>query len=196
MRTAFDANRDSYSHIRFIPNLGVNVANVDPATTLMSRPAPLPIVISPTGQNRSVHPDGEYNSLKVSSLTGVPQGVSNGASVSLEELLEERQNIADENGGKLSPMWWQVYVRRDRSINEKQIKQAAAAKVDAIIMTVDAPTLGNHEMNQAHPERLKLAAMAETVEVKGLTPLAIGPIDRASSAAVDARRADTSVKPH
>lgn len=101
--------------------------------------------------------------------------------MSLEELLEERQNLADQSGGQLPPMWWQIYVRRDRTSNIKQIKQAAAAKVDAIILTVDAPTMGNHEINQAHPERLKLSAMATDVEVKGLTPLSVGPIDRECS---------------
>ncbi|KAL7008763.1 Karyopherin transporter [Cystobasidiomycetes sp. EMM_F5] len=173
----FNANRESYNFVRFIPNLAVDVTNVDPSTTIMSRKSPIPVIICPTGQNRSVHPEGEYNSLRVSAQTGIVQGVSNGASVSLEELLEERQNLADQSGGQLPPMWWQIYVRRDRTSNIKQIKQAAAAKVDAIILTVDAPTMGNHEINQAHPERLKLSAMATDVEVKGLTPLSVGPID-------------------
>jgi len=164
--------------MRLIPRFARDVTEVDPSTTMMSCKSPLPVVISPTGQNRSVHPDGEFNPLGVAAETGIPQLVSNGASVSLEELLEERKRLGDQNGGNLPPMWWQIYVRKDRASNEKQIKQAAAAQVNAIILTVDAPSLGNHEINQAHPERLKLAAMAAKVEVRGLTPLAVGPISR------------------
>lgn len=104
--------------------------------------------------------------------------VSNGASVSLPELLEERAELAKKDADKPVTFWWQIYLRRERAINESQIKQAVEGKVDAIVITVDAVALGNHEKNQAHPERMLVANDPDKVQVRGLTPVAMGTLER------------------
>lgn len=143
---------------------------------------PIPIYMAPTGQNRVAHPDGEYNTLRASAATGVPMILSNASSVSLEEALDERQRLSRTQPP--APFWWQLYIRKDRTKNEEQIKQAAAGGVDAIVITVDVTALGNREGDAAHPERAKEQDHGKEYEIRGLTPLLSGQLDGEQSASI------------
>lgn len=104
--------------------------------------------------------------------------LSGGSSVSIQEMTEERARLAKEDGTKPATFWYQCYLRRkDRSRNIEDLQTAHAAKVDAIVLTLDAVALGNHEKNRNHPERL-LAAGEIKDDMKGIKPLPMGTLDR------------------
>lgn len=175
--SAYRATRASFGFIRFVPRVNVPVGEISPAAVFLGKKAaaPIPIILSPTGQNRNAHPEGEFNALHAAAATGVPQVLSNASSIGLDEMLQERQRIADETKAPLAPLWWQLYIRRDRKMNERQIQEAARGKVDAIVITVDAPTLGNREADKSHPEKQGMAAPVSGM--RGLVPLAPGALD-------------------
>lgn len=60
--------------------------------------------------------------------TGIIQGVSAAASFSLTEILEEKDKMDEEIGGKMG-MVYQVYFQSDRSKTQSQVEEAVAGGV-------------------------------------------------------------------
>lgn len=175
--SAFATTKESYTHVRFLPRVGIPVSDCNASTKLLGADSVLPVYISATGQNRAAHPDGEINSLRCAHKNGLIQMLSGGSSVSIKEITDERRRLAEEDGTKPATFWYQCYLRRnDRSRNIEDLKTAHEAKVDAIVLTLDAVALGNHEKNRNHPERL-LAAGEIKGEIKGIKPLPMGTLD-------------------
>lgn len=171
---AYATTKDSYTRVRFLPRVARPVGDCNPKTILAGCESVVPVYIFATGQNRAAPPDGELNSLRSAHAKGLIQMVSNGSSVSLAELHEERKRLADRDGTKLASFWFQLYLRRgDRTRNDEDLNVAKEGKVDIVVLTLDAVALGNHEQNRNHPERL-FAAGEMKAGLKGLKPLAMG----------------------
>jgi L-lactate dehydrogenase (cytochrome) len=83
------------------------------------------------------HPDGELNLTRAAGKAGIVHGISANSSVSLDELLDARQPN--------QPVFYQLYVNRDRSASERILEKIEKKGVAALILTVDAPVMGNRE---------------------------------------------------
>jgi isopentenyl diphosphate isomerase/L-lactate dehydrogenase-like FMN-dependent dehydrogenase len=63
------------------------------------------------------------------------------------------------------PLWFQLYVYRDRSISESLVRRAEAAGYQALVLTVDAPRLGYRERDLRNgfglPPHLRMANFVE-----------------------------------
>ena len=142
----FKTTRDSFSFLRFLPRINVPVQTVSTTTTYLDSklPIPLPIIISPTGATANGHPDGELNMTRASSVTGIPQIVSTMSSVSFPDIGAERDRLA-ALGGHKTPLWWQLYIMKDRKESERRIRQAVEAGAEAIVITVDVAAIGKRE---------------------------------------------------
>src|SRR5690349_21493495 len=53
------ANSAAYAEVTYRPRVLRDVSAVDTGTTVLGRPADLPLVLAPVGFPRIVHPDGE-----------------------------------------------------------------------------------------------------------------------------------------
>lgn len=91
--------------------MNVPVTTIDTSTTFFGATVPIPIFMAPTGQNRQGHPDGEFNHTRAACRTGIPQGVSNGASIPIKDILIERNTLSSKPGMMRAPVWWQLYIR-------------------------------------------------------------------------------------
>lgn len=96
--------------------------------------------------------------------TGVPQCVSNGSSVGVVELLEERARLQKEEGLGWTPIYCQHYIQTNRAESERQIKEAVAAGTDGVIITVDVPAMGNREADR----QIKVTKPGEKAQDAGL----------------------------
>ncbi|KAK4705053.1 L-lactate dehydrogenase (cytochrome), partial [Phenoliferia sp. Uapishka_3] len=143
--TSYDATAKSFSFLRFIPRVNIPVTTIDTSTTFFGATVPIPIFMAPTGQNRQGHPEGEFNHVRAACKTGIPQGVSNGSSIPISDILDKRNQISEEPGMVRAPVWWQIYIRRNRKDSEDQIKEAVAHGADAILITVDVAAMGKRE---------------------------------------------------
>lgn len=132
-------NRSSYSRIWFRPRILRAVEKVDASARLLngSIPSSLPIFISPAALAKLGHPDGELNLTKAAGKAGIVHGISANSSVSLEELLDARQPN--------QPVFYQMYVNKDRSASERILQKIQERGVSALILTVDAPVMGKRE---------------------------------------------------
>jgi L-lactate dehydrogenase (cytochrome) len=129
------ANAAAFAAVTFRPRVLRDVGDVDPSTTLLGRPLPLPLVLAPTGFSRIADPDGELAVARAAARAGLPYTLSTLSTRSIEE-------VAAAGAG---PKWFQVYVWRDRGLVKEMIGRAATAGYEALVLTVDTAVLGRRE---------------------------------------------------
>jgi L-lactate dehydrogenase (cytochrome) len=144
MHPALAENRQTFSKCRFVPRVMVDVSAVYPQTKIFGQDSPLPIYISPASNALLGHPDGEFTLVRGAAKTGIFQGVSAASSLPLHELLEEKDRLDEELGGRMN-MGYQVYIQSERSRSEAQVKEAVEGGVKALFLTVDTPVLGHRQ---------------------------------------------------
>lgn len=129
------ANSDAFARVTFRPRVLRDVSAVDTSTTLLGRPLPLPLVLSPTGFSRIADPQGELAVARAAERAEVPYTLSTLGTRSIEE-------VAAVSKG---PKWFQVYVWRDRGLVQDMIERSAEAGYEALLLTVDTAVLGRRE---------------------------------------------------
>ena len=128
-------NRDGFGRWALHPRVLVDVSRVDLATDVLGTAVAMPILLAPAAYQRLAHPEGELATARAAGAAGTLMVVSTMATRSLEE-------IAAVAGG---PLWFQLYVYRDRALSQRLIARAEAAGYRALVVTVDTPRLGRRE---------------------------------------------------
>jgi L-lactate dehydrogenase (cytochrome) len=157
------ANVEAFARISFRPRVLTGSDEVDPSTTLLGRRVPIPLILAPTGFTRIADPDGELAVARAAHRAGVPYVLSTLGTRSIEE-------IAESSNG---PLWFQVYVWRDRGLVREMIERAAAAGFEALVLTVDTPVLGRRERDARRgfslPPKIGLDTVIDAVLHPGWT---------------------------
>jgi 4-hydroxymandelate oxidase len=129
------ANRAAFAEVFLRPRVLVDVTRVDTAVTVLGQRLEMPILIAPTAFQRLAHSDGELATARAAGRAGTVMVASTIATHTLED-------IAAAAGG---PLWFQLYVYRDREVTLELVRRAEAAGYRAIVVTVDTPHLGRRE---------------------------------------------------
>jgi L-lactate dehydrogenase (cytochrome) len=79
-------SRSSYARVEFRPRVLQDVAGVDTSTTILGRPAALPLVFAPTGFTRMMHTAGEPAVARAAARAGIPYALSTMGTTSIERL--------------------------------------------------------------------------------------------------------------
>jgi L-lactate dehydrogenase (cytochrome) len=98
---------------------------------------------------KMVHPEGEKGIARGCRAKGIPQCVSTNASFPIDEIFEsvaDRGKYEEEEGGL--PIFFQLYVDKQREKSEKLLKHVEELGVKAIFVTVDAPVPGKREADE------------------------------------------------
>ncbi len=125
--------RDCFDRVEWRPSVLQDVSEVDPSTSILGRPAGLPLVFAPTGFTRMMHTEGEPAVGRVAGRTGIPYALSTMGTTSVERL------AAEAPGTRL---WFQLYLWRDRGAGRDFVQRAREAGYEALVLTVDAPVPG------------------------------------------------------
>jgi L-lactate dehydrogenase (cytochrome) len=128
-------NSAAFARIAFRPRVLRGVGTVDPSSTLLGQPMPIPLVLAPTGFTRIVESDGELSVARAANRAGLPYTLSTLGTRSIEEV------AAVSSGRK----WFQLYMFRDRGLVEEMVKRAASANYEALVFTVDLTVHGRRE---------------------------------------------------
>jgi 4-hydroxymandelate oxidase len=128
-------NHAAYERIQLAPRMLIDVSQRDMSTTVLGQKVSMPILIAPTAFQRMAHPDGEVASTRAAGKAGTIMTLSTLANSSIEE-------VAAAASG---PLWFQLYVYKDRKITASLVQRAEAAGFSAIVFTVDSPLLGRRE---------------------------------------------------
>ncbi|MGO8684819.1 MAG: alpha-hydroxy acid oxidase [Thermoleophilia bacterium] len=109
-----------------------DVSAVDTSTVLLGQKLRFPLVCSPTGYSRMMHPDGERAVARAAARAGVAYGLSTVGSTSIEDV------AATGN----PDLWFQLYVWRDRELTSELVRRAWAAGYRVLELSVDVPVSG------------------------------------------------------
>jgi L-lactate dehydrogenase (cytochrome) len=129
------ANQAAFAHTTFRPRVLRGLERVDVGSTMLGRPVAYPLVLAPTGFSRIADPEGELAVARAAARAGLPYTLSTLSTRSIEEV----RAVSD---GRL---WFQVYAWRDRALVKEMIDRAAAARYEALVLTVDTAIFGRRE---------------------------------------------------
>ena len=148
-------NLVAYERIALLPRMLVDVSERHMGTTALGEPVSMPILIAPTAFQGLAHPKGEVATVKAAGAAKTLMTLSTLSTFSIEEVM------AVATG----PVWFQLYVFKDRAISASLVKRAEVAGCKAIVFTVDVPLLGRRERDVRN--RFKLP---DDLPVKNLLP--------------------------
>ncbi|NBT25558.1 MAG: alpha-hydroxy-acid oxidizing protein [Actinobacteria bacterium] len=128
-------NSSAFSKVELRPRVLVDVSSIDTSTTIMGQPVPFPIALSPTGFTRIAHPAGELAVARVAGAVSLPYTLSTLGTRSIEEVAKVATG----------PLWYQLYVWKDRGLSRELVERARDNGYKAIMLTVDTPVFGRRE---------------------------------------------------
>ncbi|MFI1678024.1 alpha-hydroxy acid oxidase [Streptomyces sp. NPDC020607] len=149
-----DANRAALDRVFLVPRVLRDVSACTTGTTLLGRPARLPLALAPVAYQRLVHPEGELAAARAALAAGVPFTVSTLSSVPVERLTALDGTV-----------WFQLYWLRDAEGSPDLVRRAEDAGAEAIMLTVDVPWMGRRLRDVrnrfALPDHVRAAHLAE-----------------------------------
>jgi L-lactate dehydrogenase (cytochrome) len=127
-------SREAFERVELVPTALRDVSNVDTSTTILGRPARLPLAFAPTGFTRLFHHEGERAVVRVARREGIPASLSTVATTTIEDFAAAAPEAA---------RWFQLYVWNDRDKSAALVQRAKAAGYEALLFTVDVPVSGS-----------------------------------------------------
>ena len=125
-------NRRAFDRLRLLPRTLVDVSEVDTHIFLFGRKLECPVLLAPIAYHRLFHPDGELATAQGASAVGVPFVVSSFTTNAIDEIVRNT----------VQPVWFQLYVQRDRTLTRDMVELSLTSGCTAICITVDTPVLG------------------------------------------------------
>lgn len=125
-------SRDAFSRVEFTPSVLRDVSEVDLSTTILGKPAAMPLVFAPTGFTRLMHQEGEVAVARVAGRMCIPYALSTLGTTSPEDVAA---------GATGTDLWFQLYLW-DREAGKDLLQRAKAAGFRSLILTVDTPVAG------------------------------------------------------
>ena len=106
-----------------------------------------PCMIGPTSFHRLADSEhGELATVRAAVACSTIMCISTGASTRLEIIADEhRKQIRENYPRSHSQLWYQLYVFKNRQYSQRLIERAESSGYRALVLTVDAPQLGNRE---------------------------------------------------
>ncbi|MEQ9321894.1 MAG: alpha-hydroxy acid oxidase, partial [Polyangiaceae bacterium] len=151
-------NRRAFERLAVHYRVLRDVSRIEMGTRLLASagagtPVAMPVLVAPTAFHRMAHPDGELATARAAGAAGTIMILSTLSNTPVEEVVEAASG----------PVWFQLYVYRDRAATEGLVRRAEAAGCEALVLTVDAPRLGVRERDVRNrfelPEGLSVANM-------------------------------------
>ena len=128
-------NRAAFDRVSLAYRVLVDVSRRDLSTSVLGQRVAMPILIAPTAFHRLATPEGELATVRAAAAMGTVMVLSTLSTTRIEEV------VAAASG----PVWFQLYVYRDRKATEGLVRRAEAAGCRALVLTVDAPLIGRRE---------------------------------------------------
>jgi len=94
-----------------------------------------PVFVAPMAFQQLAHADGEVATAQAAEQTGAGMILSTLSNRTIEAV----------RAGTTGPLWFQLYIYRDRGITAELVQRAQRAGCTALVLTVDAPLLGRRE---------------------------------------------------
>ncbi len=110
-----------------------DVSQVSTATTLFGQPLAAPVILAPVGLTGMYARRGEVQAAQAATSRGLPFCLSTVSVCAIDEVARATK----------APIWFQLYVIRDRGFMRDLIARAKAGGARALVFTVDMPVPGS-----------------------------------------------------
>jgi 4-hydroxymandelate oxidase len=158
------ANRGAFAEVFLRPRVLVDVSRIETSTLLLGTSVSMPVLIAPTAFHRLAHPDGELATAKAAGSARTLMVASTIATYTLEEIARVATG----------PLWYQLYVYKDRSLARNLIQRAEGAGYKALCLTVDTPCLGSRERDIRNRFTLPPGILMRNFEAAGFDVASLG----------------------
>ncbi|MCZ6775384.1 MAG: alpha-hydroxy acid oxidase [Ignavibacteria bacterium] len=148
-------NHAAYDRIKLKYRVLVDVSRRTLSTNVLGEQVSMPVLVAPTAFQRMAHPDGEVATVRAAGGAGTIMVLSTLSNSSIEEVVSAASG----------PVWFQLYVYKDREATAGLVQRAEAAGCKALVVTVDAPLWGRRERDVRNKFQLP-----EELSVKNLMP--------------------------
>ena len=125
-------NRLAFERLALAPRILTDVSQIDTRISLFGAELQSPVLLAPIAYQRVFHPEGELATARGASAAGAPFIVSSFTTTAIDEIA----------GSTQQPIWFQLYVQRDRAFTRAMVERAIAQGCKAVCLTVDTPVLG------------------------------------------------------
>lgn len=137
-------NRAAWERLRLHYRVLRDVSRRDLATSVCGVAVSMPVLVAPTAFHALADPEGEVATARAAGAAGTVMMLSTLSNRSIEE-------VADAATG---PVWFQLYIYRDRGATRELVQRAETAGCSALALTVDAPLWGVRERDVRNRFRL------------------------------------------
>ena len=120
-------NIKGFDALALRPRVLVDVSHRSISTEVLGQQISFPVMLAPAGSHQRANPDGELASARAAGAVGTIMALSTTSSYSMEEVA----------AAATGPLWFQLYVFRDRGLSEILTQRAQRAGYTAIVLTVD-----------------------------------------------------------
>lgn len=131
-------NRAAFDRIKLRPRWLTEVSSRDLSMVVLGQRWSMPVGIAPTALAGMAHPDGECGIARAAGQAGIGATISTFSTVALEDVAK----VAT------APLWFQLYVYRDRSVTRRLVERAENAGYQALVLTVDVPVTSKRERDR------------------------------------------------
>jgi 4-hydroxymandelate oxidase len=130
-----DENHRAYQRLRLRYRVLRDVRERDLSTTVLGQELSMPVLVAPTAFHGLAHPDGEVATVLAAGEVGTAMVLSTLSNRSIEEVVT----------AAVGPVWFQLYVYKDRGATAGLVARAEEAGCQALVLTVDAQIWGRRE---------------------------------------------------
>ncbi|MBI4535116.1 MAG: alpha-hydroxy-acid oxidizing protein [Ignavibacteriae bacterium] len=128
-------NHAAYDRIKLQYRVLIDITQKTLKTEVLGHEVEMPVLIAPTAFQRMANELGEVATARAAGKTGTIMVLSTLSNSSIEEVVQAAS----------FPIWFQLYMYKDRGATAGLVKRAEAAGCKAIVLTVDAPMWGRRE---------------------------------------------------
>ena len=120
------ANRDAFDRLRLLPRLLRDVSACDTRARVLGTDVRMPILVAPTAAHGLAHAEGKCATARAAGAVGTIMAVST----------ESTRTLEDVAAAATGPLWFQLYVYRDRDIAADLVRRAERAGYRAIVLAL------------------------------------------------------------
>jgi L-lactate dehydrogenase (cytochrome) len=131
--TTLAANRADLTRIALRQRVLRDVSGIDLSTTLFGQTMKMPVALAPIGLAGMLARRGEVQAARAAETAGVPFTLSTVSVCDVGEVVR----------GVKAPIWFQLYMIRDRGFMRELLAKAREAGCSALMFTVDMPVPGS-----------------------------------------------------
>lgn len=151
-------NRSAFDNIKISPRLFRDFSEANTRVHLAGHSYDHPIFLAPTASHHLFHPDGELATVLGAAAMEAGMVVSTQSSTSLEDVARNAK----------TPLWFQLYIQRDREFTADLVRRAEIAGYQALVVTADAPLSGLR--NREQRAGFRMPPGVEAVNLRGMIP--------------------------